>query len=124
MPSHSARLAPLTLLAGAAAGVGAVALHQRWWGLALAVVTSLVLLVAAPAGWTRLTFAVGFTGVVGLLTVPRGEGDYLVGATASGYTLLVVALVVLVVALATLPRPGGAGDRRNRRPTDDAPARE
>ena len=102
-----ARLVPMTLLAGVAAAVAAVALYQWWWGLLLAAATTLLVLVAAPAGWgTRLPFALGFTGVVGLVALTRGEGDYLITASAAGYTVMGLALVVLMLAIATLPRPG------------------
>src|SRR3954462_11721068 len=98
------RLAPMTLLAGVAAGVATVAVHQWWWGLLLAVAATLLTLLAAPPGWyTRLPFAVGFAGAVLLLAVPRGEGDYLLGSTAAGYAVLGLALVVVMIALATLP---------------------
>jgi len=101
------RLAPLTLLAGIATAVGTVALYQWWWGLLLAAAATLLLLLATPAGWaTRLPLAVGFDGTVALMAVPRGEGDYLVASTASGYAVLGLALVVLVGAVSTLPRPG------------------
>ena len=43
--------------------------------------------------------------MVGWLTLPRPEGDYLISQDLPGYTLLVGALVLLVVGLATLPRP-------------------
>jgi hypothetical protein len=109
------RLAPMTLLAGVAAGVATVAVHQWWWGLLLAVAATLLTLVAAPPGWsTRLPFAVGFAGSVLLLAVPRGEGDYLLGSTVAGYAVLGFALVVVMIALATLPRPG----RTSPRPTE------
>jgi hypothetical protein len=115
------RLAPMTLLAGIAAGVAAVAVHQWWWGLLLAVAATLLTLVAAPAGWsTRLPFAVGFAGVVLLLAVPRGEGDYLVASTGVGYAVLGLALVVVMISIATLPRPGRNGPR----PTDGKAVRE
>jgi hypothetical protein len=112
----SARLVPLTLLAGVAAGVATVAVYQWWWGLLLAAAATLLSEVAAPPGWaTRLPFAGGFAGVVALLAVPRGEGDYLVAATGSGYAVLGLALVVPMVAIATLPRPARAGTNNPRR---------
>jgi hypothetical protein len=102
----SVRLVPAALLAGMAAGVGTVAVYQWWWGLVLAAATALALVLVTPAGWTtRLPLAAGFTGVVALTAVPRGEGDYLVASTGRGYAVLGLALVVLCVALATLPRP-------------------
>jgi hypothetical protein len=113
------RLAPMTLLAGIATGVAAVAVYQWWWGLLLAAATTLLVVATAPPGWaTRLPFALGFGGAVGLLAVPRGEGDYLVASTGSGYVVLVLGLVVLMIAIATLPRPGGgAQGGADRRPS-------
>ncbi len=62
----------------------------------------------------------GFDVAVGLMAVPRGEGDYLVASTGSGYAVLGLALVVLLVSVATLPRPGPA---MSARPSDGkAPA--
>lgn len=92
------------LCLGVATGVAAVAVHQWWWGLILAVAASLAVLVALPpALWGRLPYAVGWLAVVGLLSVPRPEGDYLVPGNLVGYTLLSSGLVIIVVALVTLP---------------------
>jgi hypothetical protein len=94
--------------------VATVAVYQWWWGLLLAVTASLLTVLAAPAGWaTRLPFALGFAGVVVLLALPRGAGDYLVASTGPGYAVLATAVVVVGIAIATLPRPG----RTDRRPT-------
>lgn len=102
-----ARLAPLSLMAGLATGVATVALHQHWWGLLLGVATTGLLLFAAPPGWgTRLAFALGYVIAVGVLAVPRPEGDYWIASNAEGYILLGTTLVVLCVSIATLPRPG------------------
>jgi hypothetical protein len=118
---EQARLAPMTLLAGVAAGVASVAVYQWWWGLALAVAATLLTLLSAPAGWgTRLPFAAGFAGAILLLAVPRGEGDYLVGSTVAGYAVLALALVVVMISVATLPRPGRTGPR----PTEPKAARK
>ena len=107
------RLAPMTLLAGVAAGVATVAVYQWWWGLLLGAAATLLTLLAAPAGWsTRLPFAAGFGLAVLLLAVPRGEGDYLVSGTGPGYAVLGLALVVVMIALSTLPRPGRTSPRR------------
>jgi hypothetical protein len=107
------RLAPVTLLAGIGTAVGTVAVYQWWWGLLLGTAASLLVLVAAPPGWaTRLPLALGFDGTVALLAVPRGEGDYLVASTWSGYAVLGLAFVVLLVAIATLPRPTAVTSRR------------
>jgi hypothetical protein len=100
------RLAPVTLLAGVATGVGTVAVYQWWWGLLLAAAATLAVELAAPRGFaTRLPMALGFDAVVALTAVPRGEGDYLVASTGSGYAVLGLALAVLCLAVATLPRP-------------------
>jgi hypothetical protein len=102
-----ARLAPATLLAGIATAVGTVAVYQWWWGLVLAASASVLVVVATPPGWaTRLPLALGFDATVVLMAVPRGEGDYLVASTGPGYAVLGVALLVLCLAVATLPRPG------------------
>ena len=101
-----ARLAPLALMAGLATGVLIVAVHQRWWSLALGMSVALLLLVCAPRGWwTRLPYGLGYAGAVGLLAVPRPEGDYLVAADLKGFVVLGTAVVVLVLSVATLPRP-------------------
>ena len=113
----SVRLVPLSLLAGVATAVAAVAVHQWWWGLLLAAATTLAVLLTTPRGWaTRLPFGLAFVGVVGLLSIGRGEGDYLIGSTVNGYAVLGLALVVMTLSIATLPRPG----RRNPRPTGDS----
>jgi hypothetical protein len=112
------RLAPLALVAGIALAVGTVAVYQWWWGLLLAGAATVAVLLAAPPGWvTRLPLALGFDGVVGLTAIPRGAGDYLVASTGEGYVVLGLALLVLCVAIATLPRPG-------RRQSDGKPASE
>jgi hypothetical protein len=100
------RLVPLALVAGIAVAVATVAVYQTWWGLLLAAATTLVLVVVTPPGWTtRLPLALGFVGIVALTAVPRSEGDYLVASTGNGYAVLGLALVVLCLAIATLPRP-------------------
>ena len=110
-------LVPLLLLLGAASGVAAVAVHGWWWGFALAAAAVLATLVALPPGWsTRLPYAVGFGLVVGRLAVARAEGDFMVAGDLRGYLVLLLTLVVGVVAVATLPRPGG-----RRRPGEPVP---
>jgi len=111
------RLAPVTLLAGIGTAVGTAAVYQWWWGLLIAAAASLLVLVATPPGWaTRLPYAIGFDGTVALLSVPRGEGDYLVAGTGPGYAVLGVGLAVLLLSIATLPRPGSATSPR---PSDE-----
>jgi hypothetical protein len=119
--ARRARLVPLALLAGIAVGVAAVAVHQLWWGLLLAIAAALLAVVATPAGWaTRLPFALGFDTAVALLALPRGEGDYLVSSSVDGYAVVGLALAVLMIAVSTLPRPG----RSDRRPTEGKAAPE
>jgi hypothetical protein len=49
--------------------------------------------------------------MVGYLTLPPPGGGYALGADTSGYAVAGLALAVLGVAVATLPRPGGAAGR-------------
>ena len=92
---------------GAVTGVAAVAVHQRSWGLALVVAAVVATVLALPRGWwTRLPFALGFVALLGLAMTPRGEGDYLVPGNTRGYVLLGVGVIVFVIAVASLPRPG------------------
>ena len=94
------------LLAGAATAVATVALHELWWGFALGVLATVVAVVALPAGWwSRLAFVLGWVLTVGWLSLPRAEGDYLISQDAQGYAVLGVGLVLLVIAIGTLPRP-------------------
>jgi hypothetical protein len=101
-------LTAVPLLAiGAVTGVAAVAVHQRWWGLALVVATVTATVVALPGGWwARLAYALGFVGILGVALTPRAEGDYLVPGNVRGYVLLAVGFLTLLIAVATLPRPG------------------
>jgi hypothetical protein len=95
------------LLLGAAAGVATVALHDLAWGLLLAVAATAVTTYALSPGWsTRLPFVLGWDLMVVWLAVPRSEGDYLVSQDWTGYVVLGVGVVLLVVGIGTLPRPG------------------
>jgi hypothetical protein len=114
-PLQQVRLVPLTLLAGMGAAVATVALYQVSWGLWLAAVTVLVLLFVAPRGWTtRLPFGLGFTFVVAVVSIARGEGDFLLDDSTRGYAVLALATVVLILSIGSLPRP----DRHE--PADDS----
>lgn len=93
------------LLAGAVTALATVAVHQRWWGLLLGAVATGLALVALAPGWsTRLPFGLGWATLVGWVSPPRPEGDYVISSNPQGYALLVVALLVLVLSVATLPR--------------------
>lgn len=100
-------LAAVGLLAlGLAVGLASVAVHELWWGLPLSALATGACLVALPPGWwSRLPFALGWVGFVGWVMNPRPEGDYVISSDLQGYALLAGALVVISVAVATLPRP-------------------
>ena len=94
------------LLAGAATAIATVGLHQIWWGFVLAFAATFVTAFALPPGWwTRLAFVVGWAAMVGWLTLPRDEGDYLVSSDLAGYSMLGLGLLLLVFGVATLPHP-------------------
>jgi hypothetical protein len=100
-------VAALLLLAGAATGLCTVVLHEIWWGFAIAAGVTVVALVGIGGGWlTRLPFAVGWVAVAAGLLPQRPEGDYLVASNPPGYLLMGFGLLVLMFAVATLPRPG------------------
>lgn len=121
-----AAVAVALLALGFGTAVAAVAVHEiGWWGLPLALLATACTLAALPPGWwSRLPLALGWTATIGWLATPRREGDYLVSSDWRGYTLLGAALVVLVLGIATLPRPGGARRSRPEGRAVSAPARE
>jgi len=96
--------------------VAAVAVHELWWGLPVTALLAAAALMAIGRGWsTRLPVAVGFAGGVAWAVPARPEGDYAIATSVRGYALLVVAFSVVLVALATLPRPrrGAVRDRED-----------
>jgi hypothetical protein len=94
------------LVAGAGTALASVAVHEISWGLWLAAAATLLTLVALPPGWwARLPFALGFAAFVGWMVGPRADGGYAVSSDARGYALVGLALLVLVLGIATLPRP-------------------
>lgn len=98
------------LVVGAVVGLAAVAVHAYWWGLLLAVAAGVAGVLALPAGLARVAYVVGWLVPVGLAVVPRPEGDYAIAGDLAGYTLLGVCVVLVILALATLPirqRRGG-----------------
>lgn len=98
--------AVLLVAAGAATALGAVLLHQLWWGFLLAAAATVATLLALAPGWlTRLPFALGWVAVVAWMAPQRDEGDYVISSDLAGYALLGFALLVLVFAVGTLPRP-------------------
>jgi hypothetical protein len=94
------------LVIGLAVGLASVAVHSTWWGLPLALVTTALTAYAAPSGWPgRLPFVLGWAVAVGVLAVPRGEGDFVIAGDVSGYALLGFGVMVVVAGFATLPAP-------------------
>jgi hypothetical protein len=107
------------LALGAGTAVATIAVHEiGWWGLPLSLLATALTLVALPPGWwSRLPFAAAWGCMIGWLATPRREGDYLVSADWRGYSVLGAALLVLILGIATLPRPGSrrrSGSRRSR----------
>lgn len=94
--------AALALL-GAVVGVAAVWTHARWWGLALGVAASLATELALDRGARRLLFAGGWLAASAFFLLSRPEGDYVVASDTIGYTFLAAGLLVLTVAVATVP---------------------
>jgi hypothetical protein len=91
-------LAVASLVAGAATGLAAVAVHSTAWGWPLAVATVLLVAYALPGEWwARLPFCWAFAGVAFALTQTRPSGGFLVSADLPGYGLLGVAAMVAVL---------------------------
>ncbi|WP_210648943.1 hypothetical protein [Nocardioides sp. SYSU D00065] len=89
-------------LAGALSGAAGTLLHQRWWGLGLALVTGVAVLAWLPPGAARVLFALGWCVPVLRGALPRPAGGYLVAADAAGWSLLAGSAVLLMAALATV----------------------
>ncbi len=100
---------------GMVVGLSAVALHQRWWGLPLAIAaTATTAYALRPGWWARLPFAFGWVAMVGYLALPRSDGGYAIASDAPGYLLLGFAVALLVAATVTLHplRRDGAAQQR------------
>jgi hypothetical protein len=109
-------LAALAALAvGVVSGAAGALLHQRWWGLALALATALVVLAWLPPGGVRLAFAVGWCVAALRGAVTRSGGGFLVGSDAAGWSFMAASVVLLLAALLS----AGAGRRRRPRHADD-----
>ena len=94
------------LVLGAVVGIACVGVHNTWWGLPLALVTTAASAYALPGGWTgRAPFALGWAVVVAALALPRPEGDFLIAGDLNGYVLLGFGLALLVASLVTVPPP-------------------
>lgn len=104
------------VLLGLATAVPVVMLHGTWAGLLLGGVATGALAWAVPAArGGRLLFVAGFLVVIWLGSVPRGEGDYLIGGDPRGYALLAGCLVLMSYGLWTMIGAWG----RSGRPVDD-----
>ena len=100
----AARLAQVVGCAalGVLVSAAAVLLHGLWWGLPLGLLTTAAVLVALPAGWCRLPFALGWGLTLAVLAPSRPEGDYLVAGDLPGYTLLAAGVGVLLAGFVGL----------------------
>jgi hypothetical protein len=94
---------PLALV-GAWTAVCVVALNSNAPWLALGVVASAVAVHALPGGWLRFGFVAGWLAVLAVALLGRPEGDWVIVADWHGYTLLGTGLVLLMYAVATVPR--------------------
>jgi peptidoglycan/LPS O-acetylase OafA/YrhL len=99
-------VAALMLVAGAVTALATVVLHALGWGFLLGAAATLAALVAVGRGWsTRLAFGMGWVGFVAWVTPTRAEGDYAISSSPSGFGLIVLAVVVFVYSVGTLPLP-------------------
>lgn len=108
-----AGVAVVLAVVGAVTGVAAIALHTRGWGFAFVAVATLTALLALPAGWsTRVALALGWEVPVLRAGLAEGPGgDVVVSGDLAGYALLVLALVVALAAVLTLPTRRRTGAR-------------
>jgi hypothetical protein len=90
------------LLTGLLVGVAAVAVHPWWWGLLLAVAASSATLFALPRGVARVAYAAAWGIVVALAATPRPAGGYAVAGDLAGYLMIFWAVLMIVVATATV----------------------
>ena len=127
MPPRPLRLAARLLLAvgvlgcGAVLGLSAAVLSSWTLGWLLGVGAGLAATWAVPRGAaTRLALTTGWAVVVLRLALRRPEGDYVVAADVGGYVLLATSLVLVLVAIATLPGPR-RGDGDGTDPADPRP---
>ena len=103
----------LGLVVGVVVGVAAVAVHPWWWGLLLALAASSATLVALPRGASRVAYAAAWGIVIALAATPRPTGGYAIAGDLEGYLMIFWAVLMIVVATATVSR---------RRPQADAAA--
>ena len=99
------------LLVGLLVGVAAVAVHPWWWGVLLAVAASTAMLLALPRGASRIAYAAAWAIVVALAATPRPTGGYAVAGDLEGYLMISWAVLMIVVATATVSRVTSPADR-------------
>ncbi|WP_210502728.1 hypothetical protein [Nocardioides xinjiangensis] len=124
VPGVTTRLASLAgvLLVGVVSGGAGTVLHQRWWGLLLAVATALVVLAWLPAGGLRLAFALAWCVPVLRGALARPAGGHLISADAAGLSFLAASAVLLGAALATVGGARSTGRGRAEDPRVPGPA--
>jgi len=99
------------LLLGLVVGVAAVAVHPWWWGLLLAVAASSAMLLVLPRGASRIAYAAAWAIVVALAATPRPTGGYAVVGDVAGYLMIFWAVLMVVVAAATVSRVAAQADQ-------------
>ena len=102
-----AALALAALVVGFVSGVAGTLVHQRWWGLALALAAGLAVIAWLPPGGLRLAFAVGWCVPALRGALERPAGGFLISGDAAGWSFLAGSAVLLMAAVAT----AGAGRR-------------
>jgi hypothetical protein len=91
---------------GLVSGVASVAVHEKNWLLfLLALAAPLSCALALRPGWLRCGFSAGWVALLYVALQTRPEGDYVVMSSPRGYLLVAGALVLIVLAVVTLPRP-------------------
>jgi hypothetical protein len=95
------------LVVGLVSGAAGTLVHQRWWGLVLALAAALAAIAWLPAGGVRLAFAVGWCVPVLRGALERPGGGFLISGDAAGWSFLAGSAVLLVAAVVT----AGAGRR-------------
>ncbi len=92
------------VLCGLAVGIPAVLFGERWWAIPATLLMTSAWAVAlnVPA---RIGFVVGWLVPVVAGAVTRGEGDYLIAGSLTGYLLLATGLVLVLATVVTLPGP-------------------
>ena len=99
-------LAVAVLGLGAGTGLASVAVHDKSWPwFLLAVAAPLATTIALASGIPRSAYVAGWFCLLTLATLGRPEGDYAITSSARGYSLLGTGVILLLLAVATIPRP-------------------